>query len=106
MLDVFTKAEGSLLPLTEVELVILKKLLTKQERCRRHLGKKTAEKFRGVAQPGRVLGLGPRCRRFESSRPDQLYNMVCVYLLCYFFIRNNLIMFFNELIIISLCVAR
>ena len=25
---------------------------------------------RGVAQPGRVLGLGPRCRMFESCRPD------------------------------------
>src|SRR6185503_9868786 len=27
---------------------------------------------RGVAQPGRALGSGPRGRRFESSRPDQL----------------------------------
>ena len=27
---------------------------------------------RGVAQFGRVLGLGPRCRRFESCRLDQL----------------------------------
>ena len=26
--------------------------------------------FRGVAQPGSALGLGPRGRRFESSRPD------------------------------------
>src|SRR6266498_4945973 len=26
---------------------------------------------RGVAQPGRALGSGPRGRRFESSRPDQ-----------------------------------
>ncbi len=26
--------------------------------------------IRGVAQPGRVLGLGPRCRRFEPSHPD------------------------------------
>jgi hypothetical protein len=25
---------------------------------------------RGVAQPGSALGLGPRGRRFESSRPD------------------------------------
>lgn len=25
---------------------------------------------RGVAQPGRALGLGPRCRVFESRRPD------------------------------------
>lgn len=28
-------------------------------------------RIRGVAQPGRVLGLGPRCRRFEPSHPDQ-----------------------------------
>lgn len=27
--------------------------------------------FRGVAQSGRVLALGARCRRFESFRPDQ-----------------------------------
>lgn len=60
---------------------------------------------RGVAQPGRVLGLGPRCRMFESCRPDQLYNIVCVYLLCYFFIQNNLIIFFNELIVIVIMVA-
>ena len=26
---------------------------------------------RGVAQFGRVLGLGPRCRRFKSCRLDQ-----------------------------------
>ena len=26
--------------------------------------------FRGVAQFGRVRGLGPRCRRFEFCRPD------------------------------------
>ena len=26
--------------------------------------------IRGVAQPGRVLALGARCRRFEPSRPD------------------------------------
>ena len=35
--------------------------------------------IRGVAQPGRVLGLGPRCRRFEPSHPDQL---VFCYVLC------------------------
>src|ERR1700687_923939 len=29
-------------------------------------------KQRGVAQPGRALGLGPRSRRFESCRPDYL----------------------------------
>ena len=27
---------------------------------------------REVAQLGRVLGLGPRCRRFESCLPDML----------------------------------
>ena len=27
---------------------------------------------RGVTQFGRVLGLGPRCRRFNSCRPDHL----------------------------------
>ena len=27
--------------------------------------------IRGVAQSGRVLALGARCRRFESFRPDQ-----------------------------------
>src|SRR3977135_4476376 len=27
---------------------------------------------RGVAQPGRALGSGPRGRRFKSSRPDQI----------------------------------
>ncbi len=35
--------------------------------------------FRGVAQFGRVLGLGPRCRRFESCRLDhaeQMYILV------------------------------
>ncbi len=26
--------------------------------------------FRGVAQIGRALGLGPRCRRFKSFHPD------------------------------------
>lgn len=29
---------------------------------------------RDVAQPGSALGLGPRCRRFESSHPDQFRN--------------------------------
>src|SRR5205814_8336204 len=29
------------------------------------------ESHRGVAQPGSALGVGPRGRRFESSRPDQ-----------------------------------
>ena len=30
----------------------------------------------GVAQFGRVLGLGPRCRRFESCRPNQQADLV------------------------------
>ena len=28
--------------------------------------------FRGVAQLGRVLALGARCRRFESYHPDHI----------------------------------
>lgn len=28
---------------------------------------------RGVAQFGRARGLGPRCRRFKSCRPDHFY---------------------------------
>ena len=28
--------------------------------------------FRGVAQPGRALGSGPRGRRFKSYRPDSI----------------------------------
>ncbi len=28
--------------------------------------------FRGVTQLGRVLGLGPRCRRFKSCHLDHL----------------------------------
>ena len=28
--------------------------------------------LRGVAQFGRVLGLGPRCRRFKSCHLDQI----------------------------------
>ena len=31
----------------------------------------TGSKFRDVAQFGRVLGLGPRCRRFKSCHLDQ-----------------------------------
>ena len=31
---------------------------------------------REVAQLGRVLGLGPRCRRFESCLPDSLFGGV------------------------------
>ena len=31
---------------------------------------------RGVAQFGRVLGLGPRCRRFESCRLDQFFEKI------------------------------
>ena len=40
--------------------------------------------IRGVAQPGRVLALGARCRRFEPSRPDQKIKIGCVpiFVLC------------------------
>ena len=31
----------------------------------------TGSKFRDVTQFGRVLGLGPRCRRFKSCHLDQ-----------------------------------
>ena len=34
-------------------------------------GRVVSSGCRGVAQPGRALGSGPRGRRFESSRPDQ-----------------------------------
>lgn len=30
-----------------------------------------AQPIRNVAQPGRALGLGPRCRRFKSCHSDQ-----------------------------------
>jgi len=40
--------------------------------------------------------IAKQCRG-QSYSPDQLYNIVCVYLLCYFFIQNNLIIFFNEI---------
>ena len=42
--------------------------------------------IRGVAQPGRVLGLGPRCRMFESCRPDQ-YQKAEVYTFAFFVIQ-------------------
>ena len=32
--------------------------------------------LRSVAQPGSALGLGPRCRRFESSRSDHIKTSV------------------------------
>ena len=40
--------------------------------------------IRGVAQPGRVLGLGPRCRRFEPSHPDHKFKppLYVVVLIC------------------------
>ena len=31
---------------------------------------------RGVAQPGRALGSGPRGRRFKSSRPDHFFPQI------------------------------
>ena len=41
--------------------------------------------IRGVAQPGRVLGLGPRCRRFEPSHPDQKFkksHFIATFFMC------------------------
>ena len=32
---------------------------------------------RGIAQPGRALALGARCRRFESRCPDQQFPALC-----------------------------
>ena len=32
--------------------------------------------FRGVAQPGSASALGAEGRMFESSRPDQSFNLV------------------------------
>lgn len=37
----------------------------------RNMVKCIYNKNRGVAQFGRVLGLGPRCRRFKSCHLDQ-----------------------------------
>lgn len=61
---------------------------------------------RDVAQPGSAFAWGASGRWFESSHPDQIHNIVCVYLLCYFFIYENLIIFFNELMMILLPLAR
>ena len=46
--------------------------------------------IRGVAQPGRVLALGARCRRFEPSRPDQKIKIdhVSIFILCLLFIKH------------------
>ena len=38
-------------------------------------GKIAVRLGRGVAQPGRALGSGPRGRRFKSSRPDQIQRL-------------------------------
>ena len=35
----------------------------------------TITSCRGVAQPGRALGSGPRGRRFKSSRPDHFFRV-------------------------------
>src|SRR6266404_6542589 len=40
------------------------------------LRRRLSLQFRGVAQPGSALGLGPRGRRFKSSRPDQNLNPI------------------------------
>ena len=36
--------------------------------------------FRGVAQFGRVLALGARCRRFESCHLDHFYTGIALFL--------------------------
>ena len=38
---------------------------------------------RGVAQSGRVLALGARCRRFKSYRPDQIHNTTVEVVFCF-----------------------
>lgn len=56
--------------------------------------------FRGVAQSGRVLALGARCRRFESFRPDQKNNKRPLWVVFYFFPRDadsNLVLIFPSL---------
>ena len=35
-------------------------------------------RFRGVAQPGRALRSGRRCRRFKSCHPDQYFSHICL----------------------------
>ena len=48
----------------------------------------------GVAQLGRALALGARCRRFESCRPDQISTIVLIRmylkLSCFFFLPKRL----------------
>ena len=40
--------------------------------------------IRGVAQPGRVLALGARCRRFEPSRPDHDFRFfICLVIMSF-----------------------
>ena len=55
------------------------------------------ERYRGVAQLGRVLGLGPRCRRFESCRLDHFpfwfyFSLLCFDNNCLQFLLTNLTM--------------
>ena len=57
-------------------------------------------RIRGVAQPGRVLGLGPRCRRFEPSHPDQKIQigLVPILILCLWVqTKIFLIVFWNQI---------
>ena len=64
--------------------------------------------FRGVAQSGRVLALGARCRRFESFRPDQKNNKRPLWVVFYFFPRNadsNLVLIFPSLCLRHNCGA-
>ena len=50
---------------------------------------------RDVAQPGRALRSGRRCRWFESSHPDQV---VSRYLSNYLFVKVYSMLFFSEVI--------
>src|SRR6266705_3364691 len=47
-------------------------LLTSDSLTGRLCSIRIASAYRGVAQPGSALGLGPRGRWFESNRPDSL----------------------------------
>ena len=58
-----------------------KRTLTSQTRCRRQLAPReiivnVSFLFRDLAQPGRALALGARCRWFESNSPDQFRRLL------------------------------
>ena len=55
---------------------------------------------REVAQLGRVLGLGPRCRRFESCLPDMLiHKRQRLYAVVFYFMGSGFLLFHNVSII-------